>query len=165
MAAKFSDLVAYFKLLAQKHVAIQHTDTEKHFYRFELDEVLSGLKDINYPALILEGYRFNYKDNRSDNQMKTRDGAFILLGHLSDVNDFDAIHQLWDDLEAIGDDLVAKIKADKRNMATKAVKDFNVESVEGNLIANDMDKNFGIRFTFSISSPAPMDVDPTKWIE
>ena len=43
MAAKFTDLISYFENLARRHKSIAHTDSEKHFFRMELDEVLGGI--------------------------------------------------------------------------------------------------------------------------
>lgn len=163
MITRFSDLIQYFRTLASQHVAIGHTATEKHFYRFELDEVLTGLKKVNYPALILEGYRYSLADKQSDNVMKERSGAFMLLGHLNDIGDFDAMHQLWDDLEMICDDIIVRIKADKRNPMAKAIRDFDLGSVNVALIANENDKNYGVRCTFTISSPLSTDINPQKW--
>ena len=163
MATKFSDLIQYFRTIASQHIAIGHSSSEKHFYRFELDEVLTGLKKVNYPALILEGYRYSLTDKQSDNVMKERSGAFMLLGHLNDIGDFDAMHQLWDELEMICDDIIIRIKSDKRNSAAKAIRDFDLGSVNVALIANENDKNYGIRCTFTISSPLSTDVNPAKW--
>lgn len=163
MSATFSNIIEYFKLIASQHIQIGHTDAEKHFYRFELEEVLSGLKTVNYPALILEGYRYSLIDNKSDNVIKKRSGAFMLVGHLHDIGDYDAMHELWDQLEDICDDIIARIKSDKYNPAAKAVRDFDLSSVEVSLLANEQDKNYGIRCTFTISSSRPMDVDPDKW--
>jgi hypothetical protein len=163
-ATRFKGLVSYFRELAEKHVAIQHTTTKKHFYRFELDEVLTGLKNINYPALILEAYSIGYSDNKSDNVMKHRNGSFILLGHVADKGDFEAIHDLWDELETIGDDILAKIREDKRNSAVKIVKDFNIESVEVGIIANMVGNDYGLRYSFTLTSAAPVDVDETRWL-
>jgi len=163
MKSKFSDLIQYFRTLAAQHVDIGHSTTDKHFYRFELDEVLAGLKKVNYPALILEGYRYSLTDKQSDNVLKERSGAFMLLGHLNDVGDYDAMHQLWDNLEMICDDIIVRIKSDKRNPAAKAIRDFDLGSVNVALIANENDKNYGIRCTFTITSPLPTDVNPEKW--
>ena len=111
---KFMDLVTYFQALAGRHKRI------KDFYRFELDEVLTSLRDIETPCLILEGYKFSFTDNKSDNILKTRSGAFILLDHVKDTGDFNLIHHTWDTLEKIGDDILARIKADKNNQENKS---------------------------------------------
>ena len=163
MSASFSDIISYFKKIATEHIQIGHSIDEKHFYRFELDEVLTGLKKINYPALILEGYKYSFEDGKSDNIIKKRSGAFILIDHLHDIGDYDAMHETWDRLEDICDDILARIKADKFNPTTKAVRDFDISSANVVLIANEQDKNYGIRCTFTISSPRSMDMDPDKW--
>jgi len=163
MASTFSDIVQYFRRIATEHILIGHRDIEKHFYRFEIDEVLTGLKKVNYPALILEGYAYSLHDNKSDNVIKERKCAFMLLEHLGDIGDFDAMHELWDTQEQICDDIVARMKADKRNPECTAVRDFDLNSVDVKLIANEMDKNYGIRCTFTVSSSLSMEVDPGMW--
>ena len=163
MRASFSDIISYFKKLATEHIQIGHTDDEKHFYRFEIEEVLSGLKNVNYPALVLEGYSYSLRDNRSDNTIKEREGAFMLLEHMSDPDDIDKMHEIWDRQEGICDDIIARIKADKRKPNCLAVRDFDLNSVKVLLIANKFDNTYGIRCHYTISSPLPMDFDPDKW--
>jgi len=116
MAAKFSQLVTYFENLARTHVDIGHTDQEKHFFRMEVDEVLAGINrtDVKYPFLILEGYGYDFTDSKSDNLLKNRSGAFMLLDHVSDSSDFEAIHAVWDHMEEIGDEILVRMKTDKR---------------------------------------------------
>ena len=162
---KFSAFVAYCEQLASKHINIQHSEQEKHFFRLELEEVLTGLPGgINYPAFILEGYRYGFEDAKSDNPIKKRSGAFILIDHVSDPGDYNQIHEVWDLMEEIGDDILAKIKADKYN-ATSPVYAFNVETVEGKLIATELGNHYGIRFTYDIDCQVSMDVDAAKWID
>ena len=73
------------------------------------------------------------------------------------------MHQLWDHLETICDDIIVRIKADKRNPDAKTIRDFDLGSVNVALIANENDKNYGVRCTFTISSPLSSDVNPEKW--
>ena len=164
---KFSDLITYFETLARKHKSILHTDDEKHFFRMEIDEVLAGINrtDVNYPMLILEGYSFEFTDNNSDNLLKNREGYFVLLDHISDISDMDAIHQKWDELEEIGTDILIKIKADKRSRSVPVVQNFSFQSVNASLIRNQIGNDVGIRFGFTITSPTVNDVDLTKWEE
>lgn len=164
--AKFTDLITYFENLARTHVDIRHSDSEKHFFRMEIDEVLAGINrtDVKTPFLILEGYGFDYTDNKSDNLLKNRSGAFVLLDHVSDSTDFDAIHAVWDRMEQIGEEIIIRIKADKRNPLTPVIREFDFSQVEGTLIANQIDGNYGIRFTYSLTSSRTTDVDPEKWI-
>lgn len=164
--ANFSELIAYFENIAKSHLDILHTETEKHFFRFELDEVLQGINrtDVAYPMLILEGYNYNYTDNNSDNILKNRSGAFILLDHCPDFSDYQKVHEIWDKLEAIADDILIRIKSDKRNPAAKVVRGFEFSSVESNLIANEIGNAIGIRISFTMSSPVQTQVDKKRWL-
>lgn len=164
MNSKFKDLIAYFRNLASSHTSLQHTDEKKHFFRFELEEVLTGIRSaINYPALILEGYDFSYTDNNSDNLIKARNGAFILLDHATHPDDFDRIDTIYDEMEVIADDIIAKIKADKRNANIPFIAGFDFNKTEGQMLKGE-DQTFGIRITFSIESPKEFTVNPERWL-
>jgi len=162
---KFSDLVTYFENISRLHKSIAHSESQKHFFRFEIDEVLSGLNrtDSEYPMLILEGYHYDFTDNGSDNILKNRRGAFILLQKITDITNHDEIHQAWDDLEQIGDHILARIKTDKYNQFTPVVRDFQFSSVDARTILNEIGNDAGIRYSFTLTSPAPADVDQSRW--
>jgi hypothetical protein len=164
--AKFSDLISYFENLARKHTDILHSDGEKHFYRMEIDEVLEGINrtDVAYPMLILEGYSFDFTDNKSDNLLKNRQGAFILLDHISDNSDHNTIHKKWDELEEIATEILVKIKSDKINPLTPVVRNFDFESVNVSLILNQIGNDVGVRITYTITSPVTNDPNPGKWL-
>lgn len=165
MEAKFSELVSYFEDIAKKHKEILHKDNEKHFYRFELDEVLTAMcNDINYPAMILEGYTLDYSDSNADNVIKRRSGGFILLDHVDDTKDYDEIHAVWDKLEAIGDDILVKILDDKRTRATKVVRDFDIANCNGQPLEVQELGQYGIRFSFEVGSSKSNDLEQDKWL-
>lgn len=164
MAAKFSDLVNYFEQLAGQHIEIKHNGIDKHFYRFELDEVLTGLcSNLKYPALILEGYDFNYTESNSDNIRKKRSGAFILIDRVADRKDYNKIHEVWDAMEEIGDDILVKMKADKESRQVPVLRDFNINECEGVPLSVTELGQHGVRFTFSLTSAVNGEVDPERW--
>ena len=164
--ATFLDLISYFKNIATKHKSILHTENTKHFFRMEIDEVLAGINrtDVNYPLLILEGYSFAFTDNKSDNLLKNREGAFMILDHISDSSDYDAIHNKWEELEEIITEILLKIKADKRNPLTKVVRNFDFDSANAQLIRNEIGNDVGIRVSYTITSPISNEVNPYKWL-
>ncbi len=165
--ATFIDLISYFENIATKHKNIAHTEEEKHFFRMEIDEVLAGINrtDVNYPMLILEGYGFAFTDNKSDNLLKNREGAFIVIDHVSDLSDHDLIHQKWDEIEEVITEILIKIKTDKRNPLTPVVRNFDFDSVNGSLILNEIGNDVGIRVTYTITSPTTNEINPDKWID
>ena len=167
MSANFAQLIEYFENLARKHKGIGHSDTDKHFFRMELDEVLAGINRTNVttPSLILEGYSYDYTDNKSDNLIKNRHGAFLLLDKISDKSDYEGIQEIWNEMEMIGDDILAKIKADKKNHTAPVIRDFDFSQVEATLIASEMDNHYGIRYTYTISSAHPTESDDSVWID
>jgi hypothetical protein len=163
--ARFSEFISYFETLAREHKSILHSDAEKHFFRMELDEVLAGINrtDVNFPILALEGYAFGFNDYRSDNILKNREGAFMLIDHVSDPSDYEAVHEIWDELESIATEIIRRIRKDKAGKKIAVVRDFNVESVRGTLIMNEIGNQVGIRLTYSTSSSENTDTDPTAW--
>lgn len=161
---KFSAIVAFFEKLAKEHVAIQHSDTQKHFFRLELDEVFTSLpQSAKFPLFVLESYAYSLSDNKSDNFMKVRTGAFMIIEKVTDIGNFNQIHQKWDDLEEIGDDIIARIRQEKRT-ANSPVRNFNVDSVEANLIMNGGNNTVAIRYTYELESRFDEVVNPDKWI-
>lgn len=161
---KFSELVSYFQKIAEQHKEILHSESSKHFYRFEVDEVLSGIQNLSYPAFILEGYRFNFSDQQADNPVKKRQCAFILLDHVPDPGDHDRIHQVWDKLEEIGDDIFIRMRSDKK-VPSSPVRDLDIESIDGQLVAAELGNHYGIRFTFVIDCRFSYELDSSKWLK
>ncbi|MFA6483208.1 MAG: hypothetical protein WCW62_11560 [Bacteroidales bacterium] len=164
MKAKFADLVTYMESLATHHKGILNRDDEKHFFRFELEEMLTGMKsNMNYPALVMEGYDFNFVDENSDNLQKRVSCAFMLLGKVSDKGDYDAIHTLWDSLEEIGDEIVVRILSDKRDRKTDCLAYFHARSITGTPITDMNLIHYGFRYAFELSWPVNNDINPEVW--
>jgi hypothetical protein len=165
MAATFSELVSYFELLASEHVLLRHTAIDKHFYRFELDEVLTGLaKGIKYPALVLEAYDFSYQEAGSDNIRKRRSGAFMLIDRVADQKDFNRIHQVWEDMEQLAEDILIRIRSDKQSRTYPVLQAFNIADVEGTQLSLSELGQHGIRVTFSLTSAVNCEIDTEKWL-
>ena len=161
---KFADLVAYFEQIARNHKDIRHTDSEKHFFRFELEEMLTGMRSkINYPALVLEGYDFEFTDEKSDNVHKRLNCAFMILGKVTDKGDFDLIHDLWDRLEEIGDEIIIRILSDKRSRVVPVLTYFSMNSVNGAPLTDLQLVHYGYRYAFTLSWPCPNDPDSQCW--
>jgi hypothetical protein len=164
MKAKFAEFVDYFEQLAREHVDILHTDQEKHFFRIELEEILTGLRSrIRYPALILEGYDFVFKDQNSDNVHKEVSCAFTVLDHVKDKGDFDQIHLVWQQMEEIGDEICIRILDDKRSRSVDVLSHFHLTNVRGALLVDTSLLHYGVRYEFVVSWPVENDIDPEKW--
>lgn len=108
----FKDYIAYFKGLADTYLA--NTVDNKTFYRRGLDEFLNGLvTEVNYPCMLLTEYDFVFSDNGFDDVKKNRTVAFMIIDHISDIDDFDAKDTAFDNAEKIVDQIYNQIRADK----------------------------------------------------
>ena len=165
MAATFADLVTYFESLASGHVLLRHTSVDKHFYRFEIDEVLTGLaKGVKYPALILEAYDFGYADNSGDNVRKIRRGAFMLIDRVPDAKDFNRIHEVWENMEQIADDIIIRMRADRNSGTYPVLRAFSLSEAEGTQVSFSDIGQHGVRVTFNLTSAVNSEIDETKWL-
>jgi len=160
---KFSSIVNYFKKLAGQHSLLQHTEQNKKFFRLEPDEFVTGLRKAEFPALVMESYQFSLSDQSSDNPKKDRLIAFDLVSKVSDAGNYDEIHKQWDILEEIGDDIIIRIKADKRK-SDSPVAHFDLNSIDAQLLTLDEINVVGIRYTCIINSNFPTDIDPSRWL-
>lgn len=163
--ANFNQYVSYFEDIARNLIAIGHTDSEKHFFRLELDELLVSLgSKINWPCLVLEGYDVRFIDKSGDNVLKNRTGAFVVMDKLKNAQDFDAIHAIYDKCETICDDIISKMYFDKKTRRHAVVKDFDLEQVEYILLNNEVECSYGIRVSFPITNTHDIAVNPDKWL-
>lgn len=162
-----SQYISYFEGIATNHKEIAHKEDEKHFCRMNIEEVLTGLRSgILTPALILESFEGSLVDNKSDNILADRTGAFMILKKV-EVDDFTQENEYLDDCERIGLEIIKRIRRDARivPIQNRTPKIFNLNSVEWQKIGPLFDNFFGYRFTFKMSDTENMSYDKAKWLD
>lgn len=161
----YKDLQAYFENFARLHASILHTDSEKHFFHSNLNEILSGLRStVNFPCVLMADYDYSFIDNDSDNHIKKRSVALVFLDHASDIDDFEAISGIYSLMEQIADDWINRIYADKLDRRHAFLKDFEIN--ETNAVQfSTADNNFGIWLPISVSSLHNISIDTQKWTD
>jgi hypothetical protein len=164
MAIKLSEYKAYFRTLSQYHKEIGHSETEQHFYCMELEEVLMAARGgINPISCILESYDASFEDSNSDNVMKKRNGAFIIMGKVSDISNFEEITEVREKCEAIGDDFIKMMYRHKVSKQVALLRYFDFPNVESQFVDVKPMNETGMRFSFSILSQEGNEIDTTKW--
>jgi hypothetical protein len=160
-----NEFVSFFENLARQHVHILHQDEEKHFFRLEIEEYLSSIpSSVNFPAFVLEGFDLSFFDRETNSILKNVNCAFAVLKHLEHEQDVDAIHQIWDECENIGLDILVRIYNEKFTRLGLIYKlDFN--TVIANLVANDAGRSYGVRFTFTLMVRQSHIIDKSKWLD
>ncbi|MEG0796414.1 MAG: hypothetical protein RR397_07945 [Odoribacter sp.] len=150
MDQKYTDIGNYFESLSQLHPGI------KTFCRYELDELLD--KDVSisdYPALILEGFDFNFSGSGADNILKSRNGAFCIV----DVCDiFDPVKRTesLERAEIIAEQILLKMVKDKRDRVP-LLTSFDISSAEGMHFVNPALGYIFCRISFSFKTKIKED--------
>lgn len=154
MQQNYNDIGDYFALLAGKHKDV------KAFCRYELDELLDRTVSIKaFPALVLEGFDFNYAGSQADNVLKSRNGAFCLVA-ACDVTDARRRTETLEKLEIISEQVLMKMVDDKRNRNT-LLTGFDIASAEGVHFVNPALGYVMCRISFSFRTK--INEDLTVW--
>lgn len=114
----------YFTLLrtiATDNKQILHTASSKHFvrafisaspfYNLELSEFMASLRNqLKYPAMIAQSFVSDFQDSKSDNILRRKEGAFIILCEYDQKHDFDDLELKLKTSEDIANDCLAYLK-------------------------------------------------------
>lgn len=132
---------------------VGHTDTEKHIFRKGVIEFLEGLSDdVNYPAILIERADFNYTDSLSDNIMKTREMAIMVVDHAPDPSDTGDIENRQESCEIIADKILNRMQEAKHYERNEAMQAFSFNNVNGSEIQNVGDSNYGVIIEIELSN-------------
>jgi hypothetical protein len=158
-----NEYVSLFETLAKNHEEILHRDGEKHFFRLEPEEYLTGLtSEVNFPAMMLEGYDIGFGDKEANSILKYINGGFAILDRVGEQQDMNGIHEVWDRCEVICTDILVRIYNEKYSRHGIVVKlDFN--NIQIQLLANETDGTYGVRCTFSLMTKQPHYINNSKW--
>jgi hypothetical protein len=159
MAVKNSEITAFFEQLAQKHKKINHSSTNKHFYRMELNDFVMGISGFKGFNMILEVMPLKYDGNNNDNAFKIREVAFIIVKSLPSINK-EYISAAFDECEAIVDDILSKLN-NARCGFNSTVISYDPSSIDAHQLTDG--KNFGVRCLVDVKSPHSFDVVLENW--
>ena len=147
----YLNYISYFENLANEYLG--HTSEEKHFFRKGLEEFLNGLQtSVNYPAMLLDSYDFKYNDNGADDVNKERTIAFLIIDNAADTEDYNRIDEIYNNTEAIIDNIFNRLRADMRWPKSEFVKHIAINNVQVSPVDNYADANFGYFVTIDILS-------------
>jgi len=154
----------YMQNLTTLHLSLAHTPEEPHYFRGELEEFYTGLRNrVNFPALIQEGSEIHFTSDQACNSFKERGSSFMIVQDYQDDNDYDAIYAAFDLCETIGDEIIRRINRDKYDPACMIIKDFLLEDVSAVQIQNMRERYVGVRYTISHKTPFWHEPNPTQW--
>jgi len=160
--------ISYFKDIATKHKGIRHSDTEKRFFRMNIDELLgTGMRsDARFPLMVLENFEGGIYDGDSDNHLKRLEGAFVLLDKVPQ-GDFNKEADAYERMEKIGIEIFTRMDHDQKMFpkdANSTMIKFEVNSTKWFKVGPIMDSCYGWRFSFSLLDSIDFRYNPEEWL-
>jgi len=165
MKTTLSEFCAYIENLATQHVDIAHSPEKPAFHKFYADEDIEAkLRSlIEYvPCILIKDYDFRFQDNGADNLHKIRSVELIVVDQRGRNETLQGIYDVWEKTEEIGDELIMRMKHDKRQLV-KPIINFDLNNVQGAPANIGVGGLFGTMYSIPIGSVRSNDPDNTKW--
>jgi hypothetical protein len=163
----YTEIAEYFENLARQHVAVKHTEVDPHFFRINLEDIISGLKnhDAN-PAVFLELPEARIHGETSDNSFLSRYCAVTFMKKVP-PDDRVAEIEAYDNMEALGIDFMSRLNRDYKNFSNRLIKEFDYKNIPIYKVGPMMHSMYGMRFEISIGEPATnfMIYNPANWLD
>lgn len=145
MQQKYTDIENYFECLSREHLEI------KTFCRYELEELLDKTCSIQgFPALILEGFDFDYSGSTPDNILKNRTGAFCIVNNCDVFNSKERT-ETCENNEIIAEQILMRMVSDKKKRLP-LLTGFDITSAEGFHFVNPVLGYVFCRINFSFKT-------------
>lgn len=142
------DFYAFLKHEAETNEMIGAAEGEKHFFRGEINEFYTGLRnECAFPAVIGEGFANEYEEE-GNGVWKRRETAFSVVDGYGDTDDWDQIDNAYAVAETIGDDILRKLIEGYR--AQRCI--VTVTKAECSQVENQPERWAGLRYQIVISS-------------
>ncbi|HAN19612.1 MAG: hypothetical protein A2X13_14770 [Bacteroidetes bacterium GWC2_33_15] len=161
----YSELEQYFENIAKNHISINHTATNKHFFRIDVEEVLTRITTkVNYPFLSLERAEFMLAGPNNDNVSQQRTVALMYIDKYAE-GDYDAINTIYDLSEKVAQDIVNRLLYDmETGVQPSILRGFNVNTVNvQHLPLHPTNNHTGVRITLTLDSKYNRTIDKSKW--
>ncbi len=165
----YSDYINYFQKLSSEHAQIKHSDSEKHFFRTTLEEVLAAIpnRTIRYPAVMLLPLEIRTLGN-SDNAYERIYGGFLILEALRKPEDHARREEILKNTRIIGDDFICRIRHDVYNCQVPFAQKLFVQFDDTAVIKKEWgpvwDNAFGWSYEFSLFAPYNHKYNAGVWI-
>jgi hypothetical protein len=163
------DFNTYMLECAAKLKEIGHTEDHPKFFRVsglgQLDEFLSSLKKVEFPALLVHNNQEgNIGDaSRSDNYLDSPYYVFYVVDHAK-LQNFDEQEAIKKSCKAIGKKILSRMLRDKRRMANGLTfADFT--GIPYQTIGPIGDNCYGVMFSFTVADNANLFYDADDWSE
>ncbi|MBQ3734339.1 MAG: hypothetical protein II859_10300 [Bacteroidales bacterium] len=152
-----SQYYQYIEGLARSHKMVRHSDTDKHFFRGELEEFYMDLRNkVKFPAMIAESWEITFQEEN-----KKRETSFIIAAAYKESKNWGNIYAAIDLCERIGDEFLRRIIAD----VDEGKFCGDVELMSAIPMVDEQHLYAGVRYTIQMSCPFRPDPDKDEWTD
>ncbi|MBC6698089.1 hypothetical protein [Hymenobacter sp. BT190] len=155
------DIEEYFELMATKLKEIRHTPALPRFVRFNIEEVLKGLRhNLNMTSycLLLEAPEGVIDDNQADQFWDNQVVSYMVLRQV-ELNDFAAERATVAEARKIGVKILTRILSDERFGEVNLAED----PVEYEKVGPVFNNAFGYRISFTAKDPISLAYKSSDW--
>lgn len=163
-----TDYELYWKTAAENHLSIAHSNSDKHFCSYSVEEIISGLKNLKSPCLALEDPEYIVEGELTDNVGLMLNGAVLILKKMKESSNYLEQTAARKDMFPIAWDLYTKLRNDRKkaNMGTAsgpAAKLRNISSIRIIPIGPVFDGWAGWRLEYAAPANINPDLSETNW--
>lgn len=158
---KFLEYNQYFEQIARDSKLINHTDDDKHFVRYTINEVFAAKHNqLKSPFLGLETPSIKIKNNVGDNVQAVWRGA-IIIGHGYEKGNFTKRDEALDVCFYVFLKILAKINADRR---TLRIVQFDLDNLQANPVFDFFGgARAGVRWEFEMNAQFDLGYYERDW--
>jgi hypothetical protein len=162
------DLHSYMLNCAVRLDDVRHSQDQPRFFRVSgighLDEMLSSLSEIQFPAILIQDNVDGSISDRSNsnNYLDIPYFVFFVIDH-AEFGDYDSIQQIKMDCKAIGLKILSRMVRDKRDMK-HGLTFLNFQNIDYQTVGPLGDNCYGVMFSFTVADVANLVYNASDWI-
>ncbi len=158
----FTEISTYFRVMAESHILIQHTEANKHFFA-DHEEAIDGLRDsLNCPAVILGPPEFIPYEYHRDNQQETNSITLLIVDKVT-PEDFAGKKTAMDRCKSIATDFVSRLIRDEHNQENIIAFEANNCSIDP--VGPILDNFYGVSLNIEFNTIQSLEYEPDNWID
>ncbi len=163
----YGELTEYFEQIAVQHKLLKHSDIEPHFFRVNIEDVISGFKNnLNFPFVFLELPESRLHGETLDNVFLSRYAALTFLDKVA-PGDRPGELDTYSRMELLGLDFLSRVKRDYTNFTNRQIPKMEWNDIRIFKIGPMHHNCYGMRFEIAIGEPANdfMLYKPENWLD
>lgn len=168
---KLSDYDAYFLDIASRLADVAHSETQKRFAHYHIEEVITGLRgnlDLTGYCLLLEDPTGVFVKVAGDQIRDLQTGAFLIVRQVP-LDDFDTEREVLATSMELAREVAARMLDDQIlaiNGTTKPkfLRGLQLQGFQYQKAAQIFDNCYGYRMEFQYLDTEVLRVHPDRWI-